>query len=221
MKNERKSTALDPVVGAAGEQSTETNSNEIIAKTDAGFNSEIIEKPAPSEAVKADPGLPYTIQEELLDDRDRWSYGELKTLSMSEIYESVYPPRRPVIEGLLYSGTYLFVGAPKIGKSFFMAQLAYHVAKGLPLWKYPVRQGTVLYLALEDDFPRIQQRMSRMFDIDGCDALHFATESRTLKEGLDLQLEKFMKKHPETCLIGRRSARSAESSTVIPVIMRT
>ncbi len=34
---------------------------------------------------------------------------------------------------LLYSGTYLFVGAPKVGKSFFMGQLAYHVAMGLSL----------------------------------------------------------------------------------------
>ena len=42
---------------------------------------------------------------------------------------------------LLYCGTYLFVGAPKVGKSFFMGQLAYHVAMGLPLWEYEVHQG--------------------------------------------------------------------------------
>ena len=46
---------------------------------------------------------------------------------------AVYPPRRPIVNDLLYSGTYLFVGAPKVGKSFFMGQLAYHVAMGLPL----------------------------------------------------------------------------------------
>ena len=33
-----------------------------------------------------------------------------------------------------------------------MGQLAYHVAMGLPLWEYEVHQGTVLYLALEDDY---------------------------------------------------------------------
>ena len=52
----------------------------------------------------------------------------LNTVSMSELYDTVYPPRKPIVDGLLYGGTYLFVGAPKVGKSFFMGQLAYHVA---------------------------------------------------------------------------------------------
>ena len=81
--------------------------------------------------------------------------GGLQTVSMTELYDTVYPPRTPVVDGFLYGGTYLFVGAPKVGKSFFMGQLAYHVAMGLPLWNYPVRKGTVLYLALEDDYARL------------------------------------------------------------------
>ena len=72
---------------------------------------------------------------------------------MNDLYEQVYPGRPPVVDGLLYAGTYLFVGAPKVGKSFLMAQLAYHVSMGLSLWGYEVRQGAVLYLALEDDYP--------------------------------------------------------------------
>ena len=87
----------------------------------------------------------------------------LNTVSMTELYDTVYPPRRPIVNDLLYSGTYLFVGAPKVGKSFFMGQLAYHVAMGLPLWEYEVHQGTVLYLALEDDYARLQRRLSRLF----------------------------------------------------------
>ena len=60
---------------------------------------------------------------------------------MNDLYEQVYPGRPPVVDGLLYAGTYLFVGAPKVGKSFLMAQLAYHVSMGLSLWGYEVRQG--------------------------------------------------------------------------------
>ena len=48
----------------------------------------------------------------------------LRTVSMSELFDTVYHSRLPVIANLLYPGTYLFVGAPKLGKSFFMAQLA-------------------------------------------------------------------------------------------------
>ena len=91
---------------------------------------------------------------------DNLNTGNLKTLSMTELYDTTYPPKAAIIDGLLYAGTYLFVGAPKIGKSFFMAQLAYHVSTGQKLWKYEVHQGTVLYLALEDDYQRLQERMS-------------------------------------------------------------
>ena len=56
----------------------------------------------------------------------------LPTLSMNELYEKVFPSKPPVVEGLLYPGVYLFVGAPKVGKSFLMAQLGYHVSRGLP-----------------------------------------------------------------------------------------
>lgn len=104
----------------------------------------------------------------------------LKTISMTELYDTVYPPRRPIVDNLLYSGTYLFVGAPKIGKSFFMAQLAYTVATGLTLWEYEVHQGTVLYLALEDDYARLQRRLSRMFGVEETDNLYFATQAKSV-----------------------------------------
>ena len=91
---------------------------------------------------------------------------DLETVSMMELYDTAYPPKLPIIDGLLYNGTYLFVGSPKIGKSFFMAQIGYHISKGLPLWGFSVRQGTVLYLALEDDYARLQKRLSQMFGME-------------------------------------------------------
>lgn len=48
----------------------------------------------------------------------------LKTVSMIELYETVYKSKPPLIDGLLYPGTYIFAGSPKLGKSFLMAQLA-------------------------------------------------------------------------------------------------
>ena len=49
--------------------------------------------------------------------------GFMQTVSMPELYEMVYPGKPPIIDGLLYPGVYLFVGAPKVGKSFLMAQI--------------------------------------------------------------------------------------------------
>ena len=125
----------------------------------------------------------------------------LKTISMEELYDTAYPPRVPIVEGLIFNGTYLFVGAPKVGKSFFMAQLGYHVSMGIPLWGFPVTKGTVLYLALEDDYARLQRRLSKMFGMEGSSNLHFATQSKTLHEGLEEQLHKFVKEHENARLI--------------------
>ena len=125
----------------------------------------------------------------------------LATISMKELYERIFQRKPPIIDGLLNAGTYLFVGAPKLGKSFFMAQLAYHVSTGTPLWEYPVRQGTVLYLALEDDYRRLQERLYRMFGTEGTDKLFFSVTANQIGKGLDEQLAGFIGQHPDTSLI--------------------
>jgi len=126
---------------------------------------------------------------------------QLSTVSMNDLYENVYMKSPPLIDGLLYTGVYLFVGAPKLGKSFFMAQLAYHISTGKPLWDYPVRQSTVLYLALEDDHRRLQERLYRMFGTECADNLYFAVSSNSLDNGLNEQLTGFIKAHSDTRLI--------------------
>lgn len=125
----------------------------------------------------------------------------LPTVTMTELYDTVYESKPPVIDGLFQNGTYIFAGAPKVGKSFLMAQLAYHVATGKPLWGYEVHQGTVLYLALEDGHERLQKRMYRMFGVEDVSKLHFAINAKQLGNGLDAQLEKFVREHPDTRLI--------------------
>ena len=125
----------------------------------------------------------------------------LPTVTMTELYDTVYESKPPVIDSLIQNGTYIFAGAPKVGKSFLMAQLAYHVATGKPLWGYEVHQGTVLYLALEDGHERLQKRMFRMFGVEDVSKLHFAINAKQLGNGLDAQLEKFVLEHPDTRLI--------------------
>ena len=61
----------------------------------------------------------------------------LHTISMTELYQTAYQSRPPIIDGLLYAGAYILAGAPKIGKSFLVAQIAYHVSTG------PSRYGAV------------------------------------------------------------------------------
>ena len=140
--------------------------------------------------------------EEMLRDMRRMNDpAYLHTVSMNDLYQNIYQSRPPVIDGLLYSGAYILAGAPKIGKSFLVAQLAYHVSTGQRLWGYEVHQGTVLYLALEDDFQRIQSRMFMMYGVADTASLHFATAANKIGNGLDEQLENFIKEHPDTKLV--------------------
>ena len=125
----------------------------------------------------------------------------LHTISMTELYQTAYQSRPPIIDGLLYAGAYILAGAPKIGKSFLVAQIAYHVSTGEALWGCEVHPGTVLYLALEDDFQRIQSRMFMMYGVNDTDRLHFATAAGKIGNGLDEQLENFVREHPDTRLI--------------------
>lgn len=175
--SEQKMTAHNPSVGADDGQSTKSNNN-IIPDFLDDFNT---------------PAQKYDW--DVLDD----SY--LKTVSMPELYDTVFGSRSPLIDGLLYSGVYLFAGAPKVGKSFLMAQLAYHVSLGISLWGYEVRKSTVLYLALEDDYHRLQSRLYRMFGTDSADNLYFSTYANSISEGLDKQLKGFISEHPDTKLV--------------------
>lgn len=176
MSEEKEMTAPNVSIGVDTEQSSIEQTTNSISNRDVNFN------PFDEFFKKIDP-----------------SY--MKTVTMQELYQDIYSKKPPVIEGLLYQGTYLFVGSPKIGKSFFMAQLAYHVSTGTPLWDYPVKKGTVLYLALEDDYRRLQERMYRMFGTDSTENLYFSVSSKPLGNGLTDQLSGFIREHPDTTLV--------------------
>ena len=125
----------------------------------------------------------------------------LQTVSMTDLFAQIYPLRNPVIDGLLYPGTYIFAGSPKVGKSNFMLFVAWHVATGVDLWDFHVNKGTVLYLALEDDYRRIQNRLYSMPAVECTENLHFTTQAPRLDEDLMRSLWAFYNEHLDTTLI--------------------
>ena len=58
----------------------------------------------------------------------------LHTVTLDELMDNVFEGKSAVIENLLYTGAYILAGAPKIGKSFLVAQVAHHVSIGQDLW---------------------------------------------------------------------------------------
>ena len=89
MTKKIKTTAPVSSVGADGAQPQLKNHTEIIANETAQINLQAVQNPEKSGS------------------------GRLQTVSMTELYDTVYPPRTPIVDGFLYGGTYLFVGAPR------------------------------------------------------------------------------------------------------------
>ena len=187
-EDKKKMTAQNSSVGADDGQSISLTTENSIPTSGQKSNDEIVNSQDSLEEM-------YRKMQRMTDPR------YLHTLTMTELFQTTYKSRPPVVEGLLYAGAYILAGAPKIGKSFLVAQIAYHVSTGQDLWGYKVHQGTVLYLALEDDFQRIQSRMFMMYGVNDTPNLHFATAAGKIGNGLDEQLKNFVQEHPDTNLI--------------------
>ena len=181
MTKEKEMTAPIVSVGADTEQSSQNLTNHSLTDFDSDFKG-------------SDDDFYREIQRRMAPDY-------LETVSMTTLYDTDFEGQEPLIDGLLYRGAYLLAGSPKVGKSFLMAQLAYQVSTGLPLWGYKVRKTGVLYFALEDNYARLQRRLFRMFGMDGTNDLLFAIYAKQLGLGLEEQLKKFVRQHPDTKLI--------------------
>ena len=134
----------------------------------------------------------------------------LKTIDAETLLSQ--PMRQPpfLVDGLLAPGLYILAGAPKMGKSWLALWLCTRIVSGKPVWKFAVRSSTVLYLCLEDNRQRIQNRLSEMVgsEPDDFSSLHFSTEAQMLTgpdrggdTGLLRQLFEFTERHPDTRLI--------------------
>ena len=188
MTDKIEKTALNTSVGADERQSIQKTTDSIIPTSNPKIND-------PTENSEESFEEMCRKMQRITDPR------YLHTITLTELFQTSYTSRPPIIEGLLYAGAYILAGAPKIGKSFMVAQIAYHVSTGQDLWEYKVHQGTVLYLALEDDFQRIQSRMFMMYGVEDTPNLHFATTAGKIGNGLDEQLENFIREHSDTNLI--------------------
>ena len=122
------------------------------------------------------------------------------TIDGETLMSTPLQPLNFVVDTLLSQGLHILAGSPKVGKSWLALWLAVSVAKGESVWGMSTRQGTTLYLCLEDSALRIQNRLFEITE-DAPPDVHFSTESLILGKGLEEQLENFITDHPDTTLI--------------------
>lgn len=106
-------------------------------------------------------------------------------------------PPNFVVDTLISQGLHILAGSPKVGKSWLALWLAVTVAKGEPVWNMTTKQGTTLYLCLEDSVLRIQNRLFEITE-DAPDSVHFCTECALIGQGLEEQVDAFTTTHHHT-----------------------
>lgn len=125
---------------------------------------------------------------------------KLKTMDAETLMNTPMAPIKFIIDGLLPQGLHILAGSPKIGKSWMSLWLALQISKGETVWDFQTKKSDVLYLCLEDGFSRIQDRLFKITD-EAPSTLHFAIMSGKINNGLETQIENFLKEHPNTGFI--------------------
>ncbi|MCR5458255.1 MAG: helicase RepA family protein [Clostridiales bacterium] len=137
--------------------------------------------------------------------------------SMRELFRETFESKNQTINGLLSPGLYLFAGEPKIGKSFFMLQMAYNVSIGESFLGFEVPSpGSVYYLALEDTKARLQDRLLKMFGAKPSDNLFLATQASTIEDKLLTQLDNTLSGDRDAHLVIIDTLQKARKDTSNP-----
>ena len=106
----------------------------------------------------------------LMSKRERELASKVKIINAQDLTKKEFMPLKWAVDGLLPAGLAILGGQPKVGKSILALNLALSITiGGVALGKIKVKQGSVLYLALEDPERRLQGRITNT-NISGVDS---------------------------------------------------
>jgi hypothetical protein len=161
------------------------------------------------------------------------SFGAAKVFTAAEIVAEELPPVKWAVQDILPEGVTFLAGKPKMGKSFMALGLGIAIATGgVALGTKRVERGDVLYLALEDNRRRIQNRLNKLLSGRPAPAkLHIATDWPRLGDGGADLLDDWVVIHPDARLVivdtlarfkpharGKRSHYDEDRDSVDPLI---
>src|SRR5581483_3324965 len=112
---------------------------------------------------------------------------------LTELLGADLPPVAWAVPDLLPDGLTLLAGPPKLGKSWMVLDIAISVAAGRPVLGRATEPGDVLYLALEDNWRRLQGRARKLLgDTPAPAGLELWTKAGKLDNGLRPEIEAWM-----------------------------
>ena len=125
---------------------------------------------------------------------------KLHLISADTLFYQPLDHPKMLIDGILSNGLAILSGDSKIGKSWMVLWLCLKISMGEPVWGLPTAQTDVIYLALEDNDWRIQQRMQELID-EPPKNLHFGFSCGKLGAELEGQIKGVLADNPNTGLL--------------------
>lgn len=127
---------------------------------------------------------------------------KLNTLNASELFNMDVKPTEFIINNLIPIGQTLVASPPKYGKSWMVLDMSISVATGNSFLGFSTNKCDVLYLALEDRFDRLKERMLKITNNKPFpDGLEIAIDAPPLGNGFIEYIEDYLNDHPETKLV--------------------
>jgi predicted ATP-dependent serine protease len=87
---------------------------------------------------------------------------KLETIDYNTLMKREYTPLKFQVDEILPQGIFILAGAPKIGKSWLVLDICRSISAGNELWGYGTTRNGVLYIALEDTYRRLQDRLRKI-----------------------------------------------------------
>lgn len=122
----------------------------------------------------------------------------------ADLQYRIFPKPKLIVGGLVTPGLNLLAGRPKMGKSWLALDMSLAVALGgLAFGTLPVEVGDVLYLALEDNPRRMQQRIQRLLPTGSQwpTRLHIHHTFPKLGAGFEEQITNWLQTYPTAKLV--------------------
>ena len=126
---------------------------------------------------------------------------KLEIITGDDIFFSEDIPINWAIENILPEGMCIIAALPKIGKSWLALQIAIAVENALEVLGFKAKPGRALYCAYEDNKKRIKRRFKTMGVKAEDKRPNFIFKSEKLTEGLEEQIEDWIKETPDARLV--------------------
>ena len=124
------------------------------------------------------------------------------SISANSLIISDIEPPTWIIPDILPQGLAILCAGSKVGKSWMALQMCIAVSSGQKFMEYPTNKNGCLYLALEDSFYRLKDRLTKMAPEQLiAREFYLGIKAQGMDDGLFDQMEEELAEHPKIKLV--------------------